>query len=54
MGASLSIPLPILAGMVLLCIGGNFQSRDSGEFMIWVGMIGILGTVIFKPLRKLA
>jgi hypothetical protein len=53
MDAFFSILVPILAGMALLCIGYNYQERDSGVFMIWLGMIGILGTIVFKILQKL-
>jgi hypothetical protein len=54
MDAFFSILLPVLAGMLLLCIGYNFQERNSGVFMIWLGMVSILGTVVFKILEKLA
>ncbi|MCQ2996634.1 hypothetical protein K3169_08885 [Pseudomonas phytophila] len=54
MGAFFSTLLPILAGMLLLCIGYSYQERNSGVFMIWLGMIGILGTVVFKILEKLS
>jgi hypothetical protein len=45
--------LPVVGGM-LLCIGFNFQERTSGVLMVWLGMMLILGTVVFKILEKLA
>ena len=53
MDAFFSIPLRILVGMFMLCTGYNYQERNSGEFMIWLGMIEILGTVVFNLLQRL-
>ncbi|WP_177326987.1 hypothetical protein [Pseudomonas sp. Ant30-3] len=45
--------IPILIGMILLAIGYNFRDKNAGIFAMWVGMLTILGTVIFKILAKL-
>ncbi|MHC8406638.1 hypothetical protein [Pseudomonas sp. TMB3-21] len=45
--------IPILIGMFLLAIGYNFRDKNAGIFAMWVGMLTILGTVIFKILAKL-
>lgn len=54
MDAFFSIPLRVPVGMFMLCTGYNYQERNSGVFMIWLGMIGILSTVVFKILEKLS
>ncbi|WP_178122700.1 hypothetical protein [Pseudomonas sp. ANT_J28] len=45
--------IPILAGMIMLAIGFNFRDKDIGVFAMWIGMLTILATVIFKILAKL-
>lgn len=45
--------IPILTGMILLAIGFNFRDKNAGVFAMWVGMLTILGTVVFKILAKL-
>lgn len=45
--------IPILTGMILLAIGYNFRDKNAGIFAMWVGMLTILGTVVFKILAKL-
>ncbi len=45
--------IPILIGMILLAIGYNFRDKNAGIFAMWVGMLTILGTVVFKILAKL-
>ncbi|EJM21624.1 hypothetical protein PMI22_01767 [Pseudomonas sp. GM21] len=45
--------VPILAGMLMLAIGFNFRDKNAGVFAMWVGMLTIFGTVIFKILAKL-
>jgi hypothetical protein len=45
--------VPILAGMLMLAIGFNFRDKNVGVFAMWVGMLTIFGTVIFKILAKL-
>ena len=46
--------IPVVFGMLLLCIGFSYQERSSGVFMIWVGMFLIIGTIGFKIIEKLA
>lgn len=45
--------IPILAGMLLLAIGFNFRDKNAGVFAMWIGMLTILATVVFKILAKL-
>ncbi|MFJ7108677.1 hypothetical protein ACIQU2_13930 [Pseudomonas sp. NPDC098740] len=45
--------IPILAGMIMLAIGFNFRDKNVGVFAMWIGMLTILATVIFKILAKL-
>ncbi|VVQ06248.1 hypothetical protein PS918_04699 [Pseudomonas fluorescens] len=45
--------VPILAGMILLALGFNFRDKNLGVFAMWIGMLTILATVIFKILAKL-
>ncbi|MDI3355182.1 MULTISPECIES: hypothetical protein [Pseudomonas] len=45
--------IPILAGMIMLAIGFNFRDKNVGVFAMWIGMLMILATVIFKILAKL-
>ncbi|MCK1791206.1 hypothetical protein [Pseudomonas violetae] len=45
--------IPILSGMILLAIGFNFRDKNAGVFAMWIGMLTILGTVVFKILAKL-
>ena len=44
----------ILIGMIMLAVGFNFRDKPLGVFGMWVGMLLILGTVVFKILAKLA
>ncbi|WP_178098898.1 hypothetical protein [Pseudomonas sp. H3(2019)] len=48
-----SMLIPILSGMILLAIGFNFRDKNAGVFSMWVGMLLILATVIYKILAKL-
>ncbi|MHC8295156.1 MULTISPECIES: hypothetical protein [Pseudomonas] len=45
--------IPILSGMIMLAIGFNFRDKNIGVFAMWIGMLMILATVIFKILAKL-
>jgi hypothetical protein len=45
--------IPILAGMIILAIGFNFRDKNMGVFAMWIGMLTILATVVFKILAKL-
>ena len=45
--------IPILCGMLLLAIGFNFRDKNAGVFAMWVGMLLILGTMVYKILAKL-
>ncbi|VVO17259.1 hypothetical protein [Pseudomonas fluorescens] len=54
MSAFNSMLIPILAGMILLAIGYNFRDKNLGIFSMWIGMLLILATVVYKILAKLA
>ena len=41
-------------GMILLATGFNFRDKPVGVFGMWIGMLLILGTVVYKILAKLA
>jgi hypothetical protein len=45
--------IPILIGMLMLAIGFNFRDKNVGVLAMWLGMLLILATVIFKILAKL-
>ena len=45
--------IPILAGMLLLAVGFNFRDKNAGVFVMWIGMLTILATVVIKILAKL-
>ncbi|MBH8612480.1 hypothetical protein I4N56_017300 [Pseudomonas mohnii] len=45
--------IPILTGMILLAIGFNFRDKNLGVFAMWIGMLTILATAVFKILAKL-
>ncbi|MDR9754205.1 hypothetical protein RG836_22375 [Pseudomonas sp. SZMC_28357] len=45
--------IPILTGMILLAVGFNFRDKNAGVFTMWVGMMMILVTVVYKILAKL-
>jgi hypothetical protein len=45
--------IPILSGMILLAIGFNFRDKNAGVFAMWIGMLMILATVVYKILAKL-
>ncbi|MCG6577992.1 hypothetical protein EGM97_25240 [Pseudomonas sp. AF32] len=53
MSAFHAMLVPILAGMVLLAIGFNFRDKNVGVFAMWIGMLLILATVLFRILSKL-
>ncbi|CRM30702.1 hypothetical protein [Pseudomonas sp. 37 R 15] len=46
--------IPILIGMIMLAAGFNFRDNPLGVFGMWIGMLLILGTVVYKILAKLA
>ena len=46
--------IPIVIRMILLATGFNFRDKPVGVFGMWVGMLLILGTVVYKILAKLA
>lgn len=45
--------LPVIAGLILLTVGFNMRERNSGVLMMWIGMLGILGIMVWKILEKL-
>ncbi|MCJ8202758.1 hypothetical protein [Pseudomonas sp. RGM2987] len=53
MSAFHAMLVPIIAGMILLAIGFNFRDKNVGVFAMWIGMLLILATVVFKILAKL-
>ena len=48
-----SMFLPVLAGLILLTIGFNKRENNSGVLMMWLGMLSILGIIVWKILEKL-
>ncbi|OAI83868.1 hypothetical protein AYO28_04725 [Pseudomonas putida] len=48
-----SMFLPVLAGLILLTIGFNKRENNSGVLMMWLGMLSILGIMVWKILEKL-
>ena len=54
MSAFHAMLIPILTGMILLAVGFNFRDKNLGVFGMWIGMLLILGTVVYKILAKLA
>ena len=45
--------IPILIGMIMLAVGFNFRDKNAGVLAMWLGMLLILATVIYKILAKL-
>ncbi|MBC3339020.1 Uncharacterised protein [Pseudomonas fluorescens] len=54
MSAFHAMLIPILTGMILLAVGFNFRDKNLGVFGMWVGMLLILGTIVYRILAKLA
>ena len=54
MDAFFTLLLPVTGGMLLLCVGYSFHERPVGVFMIWLGMMSLIGTARWKILEKLA
>ena len=48
-----AILIPILIGMIMLAVGFNFRDKNAGVLAMWLGMLLILATVIYKILAKL-
>lgn len=50
-----SMMIPIVCGMLLLTIGFTLRERPNGAgvLMIWLGMLLIFGTIVYKILAKL-
>jgi len=53
MDAFFTLLLPVIGGMLLLCIGYSYQERPAGVLMIWLGMMSLIGTACWKILEKL-
>ena len=45
--------LPVIAGLILLTVGFSMRERNSGVLMMWIGMLSILGIMVWKILEKL-
>jgi hypothetical protein len=45
--------IPILSGMNMRANAYNTRDKNAGVFAMWVGMLMILATVIYKILAKL-
>ncbi len=54
MSAFHAMLIPILAGMILLAVGFNFRDKNLGVFGMWIGMLLILATIVYRILAKLA
>lgn len=48
-----SLLIPVVIGMLLLCVGFSYRDHGSGVTSITLGMVLMLGTVAFKILDKL-
>lgn len=53
MSAFQSMFLPVLAGLILLTVGFTNRERNAGVLMMWLGMLSILGIMVWKILEKL-
>jgi hypothetical protein len=49
-----SLLIQVLASLALLTVGFNFRERNIGVFMLWIGMLSLMGIVLYKILSKLA
>ncbi|MBJ2290002.1 hypothetical protein JFT44_08585 [Pseudomonas sp. MF5691] len=54
MSAFHAMLIPILTGMILLAVGFNFREKNLGVFGMWIGMLLILATIVYRILAKLA
>ncbi len=45
--------IPVVLGMLLLCVGFSYREYSTGMMSITLGMLLMLGTVAFKILEKL-
>jgi hypothetical protein len=48
----LTILIPVVIGMLLLCVGFSYRDSRSGVASITLGMLLMLGTAAFKILEK--
>lgn len=48
-----SMFLPVIAGLTLLTVGFTLRERNVGVFLIWIGMLCVLGIMVYKILQKL-
>jgi hypothetical protein len=48
-----SLLIPVVVGMLLLCVGYSYREYSSGVMSITLGMLLMLGTAAFKILAKL-
>ena len=54
MSAFHAMLIPLLTGMILLAVGFNFRDKNLGVFGMWIGMLLILATIVYRILAKLA
>ncbi|MGX9759939.1 hypothetical protein [Pseudomonas shahriarae] len=54
MSAFHAMLIPILTGMIMLAVGFNFRDKNLGVFGMWIGMLLILATIVYRILAKLA
>lgn len=50
----LTLLIPVVLGMLLLCVGFSYRDFSSGVASITLGMLLMLGTAMLKILAKLA
>jgi hypothetical protein len=50
----LSLLIPVVIGMLLLCVGFSYRDYRSGVASITAGMVLMLGTVAFKILQQVS
>ena len=53
MSPFLSLFVPVFLFLLLLTIGFSLRERNIGVLMMWIGMLGILGIMVWKILEKL-
>lgn len=49
----LTLLIPVVLGMLLLCVGYSYRDYSSGVASITLGMLLMLGTAAIKILEKL-
>lgn len=48
-----SLLIPIVFSLLILSVGFNLRERNLGVFLMWLGMLCILATILIKILTEL-